>query len=367
MTNSSDSWSGSAPKPGWVQHLIRFSIPFGVQRVAADVVAEGHRVPLLGARVGPGTLDVDLGGPLVELELQDRRVREDQRVGRHGAVVLLATERARGVVDALALVVLHERRHLELFGKRDDVVLGGTDERAAGLDHRAPGQPVVQHPAADAVARLDDQHRATAAGDLACGHQAGDAGPHDDDIDPAGQRALQGRGLRRAVENACGQYADARRRRAAQERAPGDLCHVWLPRPTPVGNPVGPSLPTQRASATSATGGLPHRGRDVSTEWPRASCEGRRFQRRGTSSAVSRGRRTSRFLGPPSRALGLHRKQVAVVLHPLEDLLEAQVLQRQRVFRTRLHLVPGARSRDHRQLPSAQRVRRDRRLRAGVL
>ena len=107
-----------------------------VDRVAADVVAEGHRVPLLGARVGPGRVDVDLGGPLVELRLQDRRVGEDQRVGRDGAVVLLPTERARGVVDALAVVVLLERRHLELFGQRDDVVLGRTDERAAGLDHR---------------------------------------------------------------------------------------------------------------------------------------------------------------------------------------------------------------------------------------
>ena len=50
----------------------------------------------------------------------------------------------------------------------------------------------------------------------------------------------------------------------------------------------------------------------------------------------------------------VHGEQVALVLHPLEDLLEAQVLQRQRVVGTRLDLVPGARGRDHRQLAPAQ-------------
>ena len=54
------------------------------------------------------------------------------------------------------------------------------------------------------------------------------------------------------------------------------------------------------------------------------------------------------------RPSGLQREQVALVLHPLEDLLEAQVLQRERVLGTRLDLVPRARRRDHRQLPPAQ-------------
>ena len=83
-----------------------------VDRVAADVLAERHRVPLLGTRVCPGRVDVDLGGPLVELRLEHCRVGEDERVGRDRAVVGQPTERARGVVDALALDVLLEDRHL---------------------------------------------------------------------------------------------------------------------------------------------------------------------------------------------------------------------------------------------------------------
>ena len=71
-----------------------------VDRVAADVVAERHRVPLLGARVVSRARRRRSRRPTGRAGLEDRRVGEDQRVGRDRAVVLLATERARGVVDA---------------------------------------------------------------------------------------------------------------------------------------------------------------------------------------------------------------------------------------------------------------------------
>ena len=65
----------------------------------------------------------------------------------------------------------------------------GPDERAAGLDHAAVVQLVVEHPAADPVAGLDHEHRAAAASDPAGGDQAGDAGADDDHVDPAGERS----------------------------------------------------------------------------------------------------------------------------------------------------------------------------------
>ena len=186
----------------------------------------------------PGRGDVDLGGPLVELVLQDRGVGEDQRVRRHGAVVLLAAERSRGVVDRLAVDVLLEHRHLELVGQRDDVVLGRPDERATGLDHGAGAEAVVEHPAADAVTGLDDEHRAAGARHLASGHEAGDAGADHDDVDVLRQRAAGGGCLGSSVENSRGEYADARQR---QRRPSG--C-VW-----------SSVMPPQRANPRSATQG----------------------------------------------------------------------------------------------------------------
>ena len=79
----------------------------------------------------------------------------------------------------------------ELVGQRRDVGLGGADEGAAGLDGRALAEVVVEHPAADAVAGLDEEDAAAAAGDLAGGDQPGDAAAHDDHVDLAGQGALQ--------------------------------------------------------------------------------------------------------------------------------------------------------------------------------
>ena len=76
--------------------------------------------------------DGDLGGHLVELELQHRGVEEDRRVGGDRAGV----GRAATVldVDVAAVDVLLEGRHPHLLGQPEHPVLGGSDEGAAGLD-----------------------------------------------------------------------------------------------------------------------------------------------------------------------------------------------------------------------------------------
>ncbi len=97
------------------------------------------RVPLGGPRVRPRRVDGDLGGVLVERVQQQRGVRQDRRVRRHGAGVLHPAG-GRGDVDAVALDVLRERRRRRSSSaSADDVVLGRADEGAAGLDGRAAG------------------------------------------------------------------------------------------------------------------------------------------------------------------------------------------------------------------------------------
>ena len=95
------------------------------------------------------------------------------------------------------------------------MVLGRADEGAAGLDDAAAArEPVVEHPAADAVAGLDDEHRAARAGDLARGDQAGDAAADDDHVDrarAASPGGVAGGGRRRAGAP----VAERERRRAA--------------------------------------------------------------------------------------------------------------------------------------------------------
>ena len=173
--------------------------PLGVDRVAADPLAERHPVPLDGVRVCPRGVDRDLGCVLVDAGEQLRGVGEDRRVRRHGALVLHAPGR-RGHVDAVAVDVLLEGGHPQLLGQAQDVALGRTDEGAAGLDHPTGAEVVVEHPAADAVPGLDEEHRAPPAGHLAGRDQAGDAAPDHDHVDLAGQRSLQAPGRCRRGE-----------------------------------------------------------------------------------------------------------------------------------------------------------------------
>ena len=77
--------------------------------------------------------------------------------------------------------------HAELLGQPQDVVLGRPDEGAAGLDHAAGLEVVVEHPAADAVARLDERAPSGRDGPTAGGHQAGDPAADHDDVDRPGE------------------------------------------------------------------------------------------------------------------------------------------------------------------------------------
>ncbi len=117
---------------------------------------------------------------------------------------------------------------MQLPGERRDVGLGGTDERAAGLDRlvvlAGAGQVVVEHPPADPVARLDQQHAVPPAGHLARRDEAGDAGPDHHDVDRAGQVALQragrGGGVRR--RQGAGAQGEAAQGGATEQGAAGE-------------------------------------------------------------------------------------------------------------------------------------------------
>ena len=62
------------------------------------------------------------------------------------------------------------------------MVLRRADELGAEIDHLAAGNGAVEHPAADAIARLDDRDGVPGARDLAGRDEAGEASADDDDI-----------------------------------------------------------------------------------------------------------------------------------------------------------------------------------------
>ena len=188
--------SGRRRSPGWVQARIRFSTPCGVDGVAADPLAERHRVPLGRPRVRPRGVDRDLGGVLVDPGQQQRGVGEDRRVRRDGALVL-QPPRGRGDVDAVAVDVLVEGADVELAASRRMWFWVGPTNAPPDSIVAPCVEVVVEHPAADASAGLDQQHRPPAPGDLARGDQAGDAAADHDHVDLGGQRALEGPGGRR--------------------------------------------------------------------------------------------------------------------------------------------------------------------------
>ena len=104
--------------------------------------------------------------------------------------------------------------------------LGRPDEGAAGLDRGALLQVVVEDPAADPVAGLDQQHGAAVVGDLAGRDQPGDAAADDDDVDVAGEGALQAGGRR--LGQGPGAERQAPERGAAEQGATGELGHHGL-------------------------------------------------------------------------------------------------------------------------------------------
>ena len=66
------------------------------------------------------------------------------------------------------------------------MILGRADERRAALGDVAVAEVVIPDPAADAVARLEHDHRVTGARDLPGGRQPGDPRPDDDHVRVAG-------------------------------------------------------------------------------------------------------------------------------------------------------------------------------------
>ena len=195
----------------------------GVDGVAADPLAERQGVPLRCARGCAHGASTGISAAYWSMRVQQvGRVGEDQRVGRHRALVLLPAGR-RGDVDALAVDVLVERRHAQLLGEPPDVALGGADEGAAGLDHPAGPQVVVEHPAADATAGLDDEHRATrGAATLRAATRPEIPPPTTTTSTWSRQGALQAGGRRRGGERS-GAEAGQREPGAAEEGTAGQV------------------------------------------------------------------------------------------------------------------------------------------------
>jgi hypothetical protein len=72
------------------------------------------------------------------------------------------------------------------------VVLRRPDELRAEVDDLAAGDRLVEHPAADAIARLQHRDGVPGASDLARGDQAGQPGAHDDHVLPAADAPPRG-------------------------------------------------------------------------------------------------------------------------------------------------------------------------------
>ena len=211
-----DSSLGSAPKPGWVQQVITFSMPAALSALAWIhwlSVIESHSWAR-GCAQGAAT-SISAAYPSI---CWSSSAASTRIVGSGGTVPGYSSRPIdRGQVDAVAGVVLQERRHAELLGQLRDVVLRRADEGAAGLDDLAAvlllGQVMVEHPAADPLAGLDHEHGPALAGDLASRDEAGDPGADHDDVDLLGERTLAGRGEDGGLRLS-GQYAGAEQRGA---------------------------------------------------------------------------------------------------------------------------------------------------------
>jgi hypothetical protein len=170
--------------------------------------------------VVPRRLDVDLGGHLVDAQLQLGGVREDRGVRRHGARVVHL--RAVADVDVVALVVLLERLHPELVGQRQDVVLGGPDEGATALDDRPALDVLVEQPATDPVARLHHENRPAGLPQRPCRDQAGQPASDHDHVDLRRQGAARGRGQGRLGPQLAGHRERSEGAGSAEQCAPAD-------------------------------------------------------------------------------------------------------------------------------------------------
>ena len=111
-----------------------------------------------GAGRLPGRLEwARVRGQPVELALGALHVQQDQRVDPRDRAAV-APQPAAVLEHVLALHVGGERLHAELARQRGEAVLGRPDPLGADLHDVAAADVLVEHPAADPVARLHDDH-----------------------------------------------------------------------------------------------------------------------------------------------------------------------------------------------------------------
>ena len=198
-----------------------------------------ERLPVPVRRVGgcPRGVDRHLGRHLVEAQYGLGQLAEDQWVGwrspERPGVAVRASPSTGVDVDVLAVVEGGELADPELLCEGEDVVLGGADERGAALGDLAPADRLVEGPAADPVAGLQDDHRAPRLDQPQGGCEAGEAGADHDHVG-AEARGTGGVGIRGSPQH----RPQARGGRGAEKAATADrvVGHRWRPGSTPYRN-----------------------------------------------------------------------------------------------------------------------------------
>ena len=139
------------------------------------------RVPSARLPSSPRRVERHLRGhrvhpPSRPLDLQEHRGID----ARNGAGV--AADRAPVLDDVLALDVGREGRDAHARGHLEQRVLSGPDPLAADLDDLAVADVVVEHSAADAIARFEDDAVDSALGQVKRGGEPRESGAHDRDL-----------------------------------------------------------------------------------------------------------------------------------------------------------------------------------------
>ena len=150
-----------------------------VRDLAREPLVERDRVELARARMLPRRLGVELLRERVELRV---RLLERALDGRAQAVIVARVRCARAAlvdVDVVAVAVRREELDPELGEQRVQPRLVRRDPLAAELVRLAADLGVPE-PAADAVARLEDDDVAALRDEPTRRGEPGDAGPHDD-------------------------------------------------------------------------------------------------------------------------------------------------------------------------------------------